>query len=115
MADVNDATRAPQVKPGWYADAAAGCRRYWDGARWTGQIAPLDQQPKPERAPAGDWVGGVLLSVLLPLIGFILGIVYLTKSGPKREVGAMCIVLSMIAFGVWYTILAAAQTGYGSY
>lgn len=33
------------VAPGWYPDpTAAGTQRYWDGQRWTDNIAPLNSE-----------------------------------------------------------------------
>ncbi len=53
--------------------------------------APLPKQ----KAPVGDWIGGVLISLLLPFIGVIVGIVYIVKGGPKRDVGIVTLVLSL--------------------
>ena len=111
-----EAVKPPSVRPGWYPDVADGCQRYWDGTRWNGQVAPLHHAAPPARAATGDWIGGVIISLLLPLIGIIVGIVYVAKGGPKRDVGAMCLVLSFIAFVVYYALMAASRApGYGTY
>jgi hypothetical protein len=56
------------------------------------------------KASKGDWIGGVLISLLLPIIGLIVGIIYVSKTGPKRDVGKLCIALSLVAGGVYFAL-----------
>jgi hypothetical protein len=64
---------------------------------------------KPQKgARVTDWVGGVILSLLLPLIGLIVGIVYATKDDSRRQVGIMCICLSLLVSAAWFGVSAAA-------
>jgi hypothetical protein len=98
---------------GWYADPQGRGQRYWDGARWTDQLAPY---VPPVAAPVqtarvGDWVGGVLLSLLIPIVGLIAGVVYVAKGGEKQPVGVMCIVLSCVAFLAWLVIKSMSNGG----
>jgi hypothetical protein len=84
-----------------------------DGARWTDQLAPY---VPPVAAPVqtarvGDWVGGVLLSLLIPIVGLIAGVVYVAKGGEKQPVGVMCIVLSCVAFLAWLVIKSMSNGG----
>src|SRR5262245_27947410 len=94
---------------GWYPDPWQPGQRYWDGRIWTHHTTPATATATPTAAftPAGppartgDWVGGVLLSVLIPFVGFIAGIVYVVKGGERRKVGIMCLVLSSVMFLLW--------------
>ena len=87
--------------PGWYPDPQGYRQRYWDGHAWTHNFAPF---PSPQRSEArpGDWIGGVLLSLLVPLVGLIAGTVYISKGGSKKQVGLMCICISAAMFLFWF-------------
>ena len=67
----------------------------------------------PSDARVGDWIGGVLLPVFVPLVGFIAGIVYVMKGGEKRLVGLMCIAISIATFLYWYSVLSTSEPGPG--
>jgi Protein of unknown function (DUF2510) len=97
---------------GWYPDPQAHGQRYWDGRAWTHNFAPFADPPG-SRARAGDWIGGVLLSLLVPLIGLIAGAVYISKGGTKKQVGVMCVCLSGAMFLIWFVMLSAeGSAGY---
>lgn len=94
----SDETPPASLPPaGWYPDPdQPQTQRYWTGSEWTDQRAPM--APKPE-----DRASGVLLFVsyaaafLLPLIGFILGIVLLVR----RQTGhGVAVVLISLAVGI---------------
>ena len=75
-------------------------QRYWDGTNWTEQLAPLAApvaQEDKHPASTGDWIGGIALSVLIPIAGFIVGIVWAAKGGKKGTVGLVCIGVSVLA------------------
>jgi hypothetical protein len=55
-------------------------------------------------AASGDWIGGALIALLFPVIGFIVGLIYVTKSGSKRQVGVMTLGLSCVAFALWLVL-----------
>jgi hypothetical protein len=108
----------PPPPPGWYPDPRGQGQRYWDGNDWTDHWAPppapvaVAAAPSPP-ATTGDWIGGILLSLLFPLIGLIVGIVYATKSGStKQQVGVMCIVLSLLAGTVLLAAVSSSGSGY---
>lgn len=100
------------VPAGWYPDPQNRGQRYWDGVSWTQHVAPNAPAAPPEaRAKAGDWVGGVLLALLMPLIGLIAGAVYVAKSDERRQVGVVTLVLSCVAVLVWVAIFSAPSGG----
>ncbi|MEN3285580.1 MAG: hypothetical protein V7607_6720 [Solirubrobacteraceae bacterium] len=68
------APSAPAVAPGWYPDPQSLGQRYWDGRQWTQHIAPWGPPPTVKNDDVSG-VGGYVVSVLIPLIGFIVGIV----------------------------------------
>jgi hypothetical protein len=51
----------------------------------------------------------VLLSIILPVIGLIAGIVYIVKGGAKRQVGLMCVGLSLTMMLVYGIVLATGS------
>jgi hypothetical protein len=111
---------SPATAPaGWYPDpGGTPNQRYWTGNSWTDQLAPVaPSAPSGSDARAGDWIGGVLLALLMPLIGLIAGIVYATKGGEKRQVGFVTIALSCVAFFAWFVIMSQPTGGssYGTY
>jgi hypothetical protein len=46
--------------------------------------APHSRGQRYAAATTGDWVGGVLLPLLMALVGLIVGAVYAAKGGEKR-------------------------------
>jgi uncharacterized protein DUF2510 len=108
------APEAPlSVAPGWYPDPGGAGQRYWDGATWTTHIAPPPPRSQKSDARTGDWVGGVLLSLLMPLIGLVAGIVYITRGGTKRQVGLMCVCISLVVALLWLALRGAGSaSGY---
>ncbi len=64
--------------PGWYPDPEQPqTKRYWDGQAWTDQRAPIEEGG--EGAPGWMLAVGYLGAFLLPLVGFIVGIVLLVR------------------------------------
>lgn len=105
----------PNVAPGWYPRAdMPGTQGYWDGAKWSDQVAPL-----PVAAPTGlpDSPGvssgietlGWICAILLPIVGFVIGIVMISK-GQGRGAGMM--ILAIAAFYFAYQAIASNSTGY---
>jgi hypothetical protein len=53
------------------------------------------------RATTSDWAWGLLLSVLLPMVGFVIGCVFVSQGGGRTKVGAWCICLSLLVLPMW--------------
>jgi hypothetical protein len=87
--------------PGWYSDpdpaAPDGQRRYWDGRRWHHEVAG------PQNPNGGLVLLGYLLAVLLPIVGFCIGIAL----GAKGNRHAPWVVLLSIGVTVVALILFA--------
>lgn len=63
----------PTAAPGWYPDPdQVETQRYWDGAAWTDQRAPLSTSaPQATRSlPIGAWIAGV--GILAIVVGVFL-------------------------------------------
>lgn len=85
---MTDATPA-----GWYPDpAGGGGQRYWDGATWTGHVAPPAEAtwaatpalvpPTPTRGPVWPWVVGIGFGLLF-VVAVLLAIAIPTFLGAK--------------------------------
>jgi hypothetical protein len=62
----------------------------------------------PARQPkSGLVITGYVTAILLPLIGFILGIVVCTRPAPESQDGWKIIVASIVAWIVWIVIIVA--------
>jgi hypothetical protein len=59
---MSDRNSAEGVPPGWLFDAETGRTRWWDGARWTDLVKPLDPVVRTSPAYTPVAVGGVAYS-----------------------------------------------------
>lgn len=59
------------------------------------------------------WAGAVLWPILLPIAGFIIGIVRMARGGVRRKSGILCFSLSVV-FLVVYPLLVFGLSGSGS-
>lgn len=101
----------PKVQPGWYPHPTmVNTQRYWDGARWTDHIAPGAPRPPvaARRSSDGDIIGACILGVVLPIVGFIWGIVMVARNEPR---GWLPMAVSVAAFLFFLLLLSSAQTG----
>lgn len=99
---------------GWYdVPDRPDTKCYWDGQRWTGDHAPsisLTPRSAPtataERESAGTLVvAGYITAVLIPLVGFVLGIVATTRPAKATaRQGPWIIVLSVVAFVIYLAL-----------
>ena len=101
--------------PGWYPHPTmAQTQRYWDGFQWTDHIAPA-AVPVPASAPAsqvsdGLLAAGYITAILIPIIGFVVGIVVMAKG--RSGHGIAMIIISIVAFVMWADALTPEPTYY---
>lgn len=94
---------------GWYDDPEmANTRRYWDGSTWTEHRQEKPRPPAvavdadaPSSAAAG-W--GMAFAILLPIVGFFVGLALLGKRGND---GIKIVVVSVGCFFVWLWIFSS--------
>ena len=97
--------------PGFYPDPNdAKVERYWDGRKWTDsrQSAGLGRDPKSDvmkQHADGIIIAGYVFAVLMPLVGFIIG---LTQINKNRH-GIWVVVVSAVAFVIFVAILGGQQ------
>jgi hypothetical protein len=66
------------------------------------ELPPVEKYlPPRRRASNGDWVWGLLLSVLLPMVGLVVGCVFVSQGGGRTKVGVWCICVSLLVLPVW--------------
>lgn len=93
----------PTPAPGWYPDPKmVDTRRYWDGAEWTDQVAPVERVP--ERDQTGLIVAGYVLAFLFPIGGFIVGVL-LPGRGRQGKHQTAIITLSVIGLLAWAALI----------
>lgn len=98
--------------PGFYPDPNdPKVERYWDGKRWTESRQPIGltrtaaAPAEKEQQATGIIIAGYIFAVLMPLVGFILG---LTQVNRNRH-GIWVVVVSVVAFVVWLAIFDSQQ------
>lgn len=85
---------------GWYPDPTqAETQRYWTGAEWTEQRAPLAKAKRTDQ----DLTFGVLLGIAIPIVGVLYGFVMLLRGNGN---GGWVIVASILASIVWAVVIA---------
>lgn len=83
---------------GWYPDQHhPGLQRYWDGAEWTDIVAPA------ERRYSGMLLAGIISALVLPIVGFVIGVVLASKE--QIMAGLVCMGVALVATIVWAAIL----------
>jgi hypothetical protein len=110
-------TTTPVPPPGWYANPSGPGQRYWDGEKWTDSYS----QTQPTQAPPvvnettsspGLVVAGYVFAVLIPIVGFALGIVVATRPDKRTSKhGVWIIVLSVVVVIVYVAIVAGSSGG----
>jgi len=88
---------------------------YWDGTNWTDHVAPGPLQQPARVEDHSTLVGaGFVTAIFIPIIGFIIGIVLLTKPN-KAGAGIGCMVVAIIACFVWVQLLYTPSPGSSGY
>ncbi|HZJ28583.1 MAG TPA: DUF2510 domain-containing protein, partial [Solirubrobacterales bacterium] len=83
----------------WYP-VPGGRLRWWDGTSWTDNLAPGD--PSQADTPmSGTAMTGIAFALLMPLIGFFIGIALIAA---KDRHGGLVTGLSVGMFFVWFTV-----------
>jgi hypothetical protein len=104
----------PQFAPGYYPDPNdPKVERYYDGKKWTDNRQPIRASGgsgEKEQEASGTIVVGYILAIIIPIVGFIIG---LTQINKNRH-GVWVVVVSVVAFVVWIAIWSASyETGGG--
>lgn len=84
----------------------ADTQGYWDGRRWTDQIAPMIRGRKeeaPEVVAESVMTIGVVTGILIPIVGFIIGLTQINKKG-----GVSIVAVSVVCFFVWFWVLSSS-------
>lgn len=92
----------------WYPDPSGQPRqRYWDGRQWTEHYAPaspLNHQPHPGADRSGGLATlGLVMAILMPLIGFVLGLVLLGRRQDRD--GLIVVMVSIAVVVLWYALV----------
>src|SRR4051812_47294566 len=96
--------------PGFYPDPNdPKVDRYWDGQQWTESRVPHTQGTTVSdkvQSANGTIVAGYIFAVLMPFIGFIIG---LTQINRNRH-GIWVVVVSVVAFIIWLALIAGGSS-----
>lgn len=98
--------------PGWYPDPKdSSTNRYWDGGAWTDNRAPavVAWGHEKEQHASGVVIAGYIFALLMPFIGFIIGLTQINKS----RHGIWVVVVSVVAFFIWIGIVSSSSGGGG--
>jgi hypothetical protein len=81
---------------GWYPHPSmAGTQRYWDGSKWTDHTAPVAVATGPSEALI---VLGYITAVLMPPVGFVIGVLVTAKG--KTGPGVATLAISVLVFAL---------------
>jgi hypothetical protein len=73
----------------------------------TPKLPAYTGKPRRERDPADTLTtAGIILSVVIPIVGFVIGVVLLIKN--RVGAGIACLVISVLAGVVWAALLTGA-------
>ena len=116
MSEPDDPPTAPA---GWYVNPSGSGQRYWDGEQWTDSYsgagppappsAPVNEQPP---GNMGLVVAGYVFAVLIPLVGFILGVIAATR--PQKQIskhGIWIVVVSIVITLVYLVVVLHSGSG----
>ena len=83
--------------------------------------APVAAAPASEPVSGGMKILLYLLSFFIPIVGFIMGFIYYTKTNPQEKaIGKTCIILAIVSivltcvcYFAYFALMAATLGGYG--
>ena len=91
---------------GWHPDPGdPAFLRWWDGTTWTDQRQPRPPDasvPSTEEEGSGMAVAGFVLAILLPFIGFLVGLAMIAG---RRRYGGWVVLTSVVVFFLWLAIV----------
>jgi hypothetical protein len=96
-----------QAPAGWYVhpNGHPGLETYWDGTQWTNAQRPIGPaQPEKAKNRTGDIVAGYILAFIMPIVGFIVGIVFTAQ---RRNHGLGILIASVVFFVFWVAVFSA--------
>lgn len=107
--------RSSSGPAGWYAlPNDPTTERYWDGENWTNSYQPARAgrvgADGKEQEATGVVVAGYIFAVLMPIVGFIIG---LTQINRNRH-GIWVVLLSIVVFVVYLAIITSVGSGGGN-
>ena len=112
---MTDEIPPPQLPPaGWYPDPeGSGQQRFWDGANWSDQLAPPQQQAQQVvggrvKDDRNNWLAawGYLTAVLLPIVGIIIAIVLYNRNDSR---GTPVLITSIVVIVVSAIIISSGS------
>lgn len=96
---------------GWYPDPEqAQTQRYWDGATWTEQRAPMvPQRPARVAYPENDGLAafGWVMALLLPFVGAIVGVVLMSRQDRR---GGSILIFAAVMMVVGFVFISAISS-----
>jgi hypothetical protein len=100
---------------GWYDNPDGNGVAYWDGRSWIdAQLPPGHSQVSKEEPQVGLITVGYVTAILMPLIGFILGIVTITRPNKATAKHGTWIIVASIAAFILYIVLIVALASSGT-
>jgi Protein of unknown function (DUF2510) len=103
----------PLPPAGWYNNPTGLGQRYWDGQNWTDSYSQT-QSNAPWQAAAQDElqtglvVAGYVFAVLIPIVGFILGIVAATRPSKRTSrQGVGIVVVSVVVVVIYVAVVTS--------
>lgn len=94
----------PKPPAGWYAHPEmANTQRYWDGEHWTEQVAPgAPAAALSHKSSDALDTAGWLTAIFVPVVGFVIGCVLLTR---RPQAGVAMMLLAVACSIAWWMLL----------
>lgn len=85
-----------KVAPGWYPRPdMAGTQGYWDGEKWSEQVAPMAPKATPQSGDVAGEIAGWVGAFVFPILGLAIGGVMLSR-GQGRGAGMIALSIASI-------------------